>query len=97
MCVVSIFFHLGKGVQITANDSTVRCLSPGVEHSLLRQVGEGLSGVRTGAGAPVDQAVYRGGTTSTMTHLWATRPRFVQVVALGLRCVFPCRRVAGKH
>lgn len=33
----------------------------GVKHSLLRQVGEGLSGVRSGSGAPVDKAVYRGG------------------------------------
>ncbi|KAM8845750.1 ubiquinol-cytochrome c reductase core protein 2a isoform 2-T2 [Spinachia spinachia] len=33
----------------------------GVKHSVLRQMGEGLLGVRTGAGAPVVKAVYRGG------------------------------------
>ncbi|XP_041831818.1 cytochrome b-c1 complex subunit 2, mitochondrial isoform X1 [Melanotaenia boesemani] len=33
----------------------------GVKHSVLRQVGEGLLSVRSGAGAPVAKAVYRGG------------------------------------
>ncbi|KAL6102900.1 uqcrc2 [Pungitius sinensis] len=33
----------------------------GVKHSVLRQMGEGLLSVRTGAGAPVVKAVYRGG------------------------------------
>ncbi|XP_038556225.1 cytochrome b-c1 complex subunit 2, mitochondrial [Micropterus salmoides] len=33
----------------------------GVQHSVLRQVGEGLLSVRSGAGAPVAKAVYRGG------------------------------------
>lgn len=33
----------------------------GVKHSVLRQVGEGLLSVRSGAGAPVSKAVYRGG------------------------------------
>nr|XP_020491868.1 cytochrome b-c1 complex subunit 2, mitochondrial-like [Labrus bergylta] len=33
----------------------------GVTHSVLRQVGEGLLSARSGAGAPVAQAVYRGG------------------------------------
>ncbi|KAM6966455.1 ubiquinol-cytochrome c reductase core protein 2a [Tautogolabrus adspersus] len=33
----------------------------GVKHSVLKQVGEGLLSVRSGAGAPVAQAVYRGG------------------------------------
>lgn len=50
-------------------------MSPGVKHSLLRQVAEGLSGVRSGAGAPVDKAVYRGGKTfdCKMTHLLMKR------------------------
>ncbi|CAK6964751.1 cytochrome b-c1 complex subunit 2%2C mitochondrial [Scomber scombrus] len=33
----------------------------GVKHSVLRQMGEGLLSVRTGAGAPVAKALYRGG------------------------------------
>ncbi|XP_058508940.1 cytochrome b-c1 complex subunit 2, mitochondrial [Solea solea] len=33
----------------------------GVKHSVLRQVGEGLLSVRSGAGAPVAKSVYRGG------------------------------------
>ncbi|XP_035511245.1 cytochrome b-c1 complex subunit 2, mitochondrial [Morone saxatilis] len=33
----------------------------GVQHSVLRQVGEGLLSARSGAGAPVAKAVYRGG------------------------------------
>ncbi|CAJ1074986.1 cytochrome b-c1 complex subunit 2%2C mitochondrial [Xyrichtys novacula] len=33
----------------------------GVKHSVLRQVGEGLLSSRSGAGAPVAKAVYRGG------------------------------------
>ncbi|XP_010772055.1 cytochrome b-c1 complex subunit 2, mitochondrial-like [Notothenia coriiceps] len=33
----------------------------GVKHSVLRQLGEGLLSERSGAGAPVAQAVYRGG------------------------------------
>ncbi|TNN85483.1 Cytochrome b-c1 complex subunit 2, mitochondrial [Liparis tanakae] len=33
----------------------------GVKHSVLRQLGEGLLSVRSGAGEPVAQAVYRGG------------------------------------
>ncbi|XP_041633971.1 cytochrome b-c1 complex subunit 2, mitochondrial [Cheilinus undulatus] len=33
----------------------------GVKHSVLRQVGEGLLSTRSGAGAPVAKAVYRGG------------------------------------
>ncbi|KAL7377772.1 hypothetical protein ABVT39_004109 [Epinephelus coioides] len=33
----------------------------GVKHSVLRQMGEGLLSVRSGAGAPVAKAVYRGG------------------------------------
>ncbi|XP_041813015.1 cytochrome b-c1 complex subunit 2, mitochondrial [Chelmon rostratus] len=33
----------------------------GVKHSVLKQVGEGLLSVRSGAGAPVAKAVYRGG------------------------------------
>ncbi|XP_069558865.1 ubiquinol-cytochrome c reductase core protein 2a isoform X1 [Brachyistius frenatus] len=33
----------------------------GVKHSILRQVGEGLLSVRSGAGAPVVKSVYRGG------------------------------------
>ncbi|XP_028267515.1 ubiquinol-cytochrome c reductase core protein 2a [Parambassis ranga] len=33
----------------------------GVKHSVLRQVGEGLLSARSGAGAPVAKAVYRGG------------------------------------
>lgn len=37
---------------------------PGVKHSVLRQMGEGLLSVRTGAGAPVAKALYRGGKSS---------------------------------
>ncbi|PWA19313.1 hypothetical protein CCH79_00014650, partial [Gambusia affinis] len=33
----------------------------GVNHSVLKQVGEGLLSTRSGAGAPVDKAAYRGG------------------------------------
>ncbi|XP_072224882.1 ubiquinol-cytochrome c reductase core protein 2a [Leuresthes tenuis] len=33
----------------------------GVKHSLLRQVGEGLLSARSGVGAPVTKAIYRGG------------------------------------
>ncbi len=36
-------------------------MRPGVQHSVLRQVGEGLLSVRSGPGAPVAKAVYRGG------------------------------------
>uniref|UniRef100_A0A7N8XMU3 Ubiquinol-cytochrome c reductase core protein 2a n=1 Tax=Mastacembelus armatus TaxID=205130 RepID=A0A7N8XMU3_9TELE len=36
-------------------------LHPGVNHSALREVGEGLLSVRSGAGAPVIKSVYRGG------------------------------------
>lgn len=39
------------------------CIRSGVQHSKLRQVGEGLS-VSSGAGAPVAKAVYRGGECS---------------------------------
>lgn len=33
----------------------------GVNHSVLRQVGEGLLSARSGVGAPVAKSVYRGG------------------------------------
>lgn len=35
--------------------------SSGVNHSVLRQVGEGLLSARSGVGAPVAKSVYRGG------------------------------------
>ncbi|KAL7377771.1 hypothetical protein ABVT39_004109 [Epinephelus coioides] len=38
-----------------------QCPQIGVKHSVLRQMGEGLLSVRSGAGAPVAKAVYRGG------------------------------------
>nr|XP_046270942.1 cytochrome b-c1 complex subunit 2, mitochondrial [Scatophagus argus] len=40
----------------------------GVKHSVLRQVGEGLLSVRTGAGAPTAKAVYRGGELRVQTN-----------------------------
>uniref|UniRef100_A0A3Q3X018 Uncharacterized protein n=1 Tax=Mola mola TaxID=94237 RepID=A0A3Q3X018_MOLML len=40
----------------------------GVKHSVLRQVGEGLLSVRSGSGAPVAQAVYRGGELRVHTN-----------------------------
>lgn len=55
-------FTLQEVAPLNLNDSIVR-LSPGVKHSVLRQVAEGLLSVRSGAGAPVVKAVYRGGKT----------------------------------
>ncbi|XP_029293100.1 ubiquinol-cytochrome c reductase core protein 2a [Cottoperca gobio] len=48
---------------IDANFTTGRMalVGLGVKHSVLRQMGEGLLSVRSGAGAPVAKAVYRGG------------------------------------
>lgn len=48
-------------------------MSPGVKHSVLRQVGEGLLSVRSGSGAPVAQAVYRGGKTQVYGQLYTLR------------------------
>lgn len=50
---------------------------PGVKHSVLRQVGEGLLSGRGGAGVPVTKALYRGGkkkknpTSYTPSHTLA--------------------------
>lgn len=43
------------------NVYTLLYMIPGVQHSILRQVGEGLLGPRSGAGAPAVKSVYRGG------------------------------------
>lgn len=40
----------------------------GVKHSVLRQMGEGLLSARSGAGAPVAKAVYRGGELRVHTN-----------------------------
>ncbi|TWW69975.1 cytochrome b-c1 complex subunit 2, mitochondrial [Takifugu flavidus] len=40
----------------------------GVKHSVLRQVGEGLLSVRSGAATPADKAVYRGGELRVHTN-----------------------------
>lgn len=51
-------------------------MKPGVQHSVLRQVGEGLLGARSGAGAPEVKSVYRGGKSlcliATLTSLRMT-------------------------
>lgn len=47
--------------ELYVNVSTICFMRPGVKHSVLKQVGEGLLSARSGAGTPVVKSVYRGG------------------------------------
>ncbi|KAM9394404.1 ubiquinol-cytochrome c reductase core protein 2a [Pholidichthys leucotaenia] len=53
--------HLQSFVEDNFTTGRMALVGLGVKHSVLRQVGEGLLSVRTGAGAPAAKAVYRGG------------------------------------
>ncbi|CAN9505237.1 unnamed protein product [Ophioblennius macclurei] len=53
--------QLHSFVEDTFTTSRMALVGLGVRHSVLRQVGEGLLSVRSGAGAPVAKSVYRGG------------------------------------
>ncbi|CAG5897765.1 ubiquinol-cytochrome c reductase core protein 2a [Menidia menidia] len=53
--------QLQSFVEDNFTTSKMALVGLGVKHSVLRQVGEGLLSVRSGAGAPVAKAVYRGG------------------------------------
>ncbi|XP_070779093.1 ubiquinol-cytochrome c reductase core protein 2a [Enoplosus armatus] len=53
--------QLQSFVEDTFTTGRMALVGLGVKHSVLRQVGEGLLSVRSGAGAPVAKAVYRGG------------------------------------
>ncbi|KAM9346370.1 ubiquinol-cytochrome c reductase core protein 2a [Symphorus nematophorus] len=53
--------QLHSFVEDTFTTGRMALVGLGVKHSVLRQVGEGLLSVRSGAGAPVAKAVYRGG------------------------------------
>lgn len=72
-----LFPFLLTGTEVASNLLSANVgvfIRPGVQHSVLRQVGEGLLSVRSGAGAPQAKAVYRGGerlwfiTTNTHSH-----------------------------
>uniref|UniRef100_A0AAQ6A4T8 Ubiquinol-cytochrome c reductase core protein 2a n=1 Tax=Amphiprion ocellaris TaxID=80972 RepID=A0AAQ6A4T8_AMPOC len=53
--------QLQSFVEDTYTTGRMALVGLGVKHSVLRQVGETLLSVRSGAGAPVDKSVYRGG------------------------------------
>uniref|UniRef100_A0A665V2J1 Cytochrome b-c1 complex subunit 2, mitochondrial-like n=1 Tax=Echeneis naucrates TaxID=173247 RepID=A0A665V2J1_ECHNA len=53
--------QLQSFVEGTFTTGRMALVGVGVKHSVLRQVGEELLSVRSGAGAPVAQSVYRGG------------------------------------
>lgn len=53
--------QLHSFVEDTFTTGRMALVGLGVKHSVLRQMGEGLLSVRSGAGAPVAKAVYRGG------------------------------------
>lgn len=63
LCILGICGHFQFMKLLHLMFMTALCdfMSPGVKHSVLRQVAEGLLSVRSGAGAPVVKAVYRGG------------------------------------
>lgn len=66
----------------------MRFIFPGVKHSVLRQVGEGLLSVRSGAGAPVAKAVYRGGKICQQHDTPLDELRYYYWILLGVVCVF---------
>lgn len=53
--------QLQSFVEDTFTTGRMALVGLGVKHSVLRQVGEGLMSARSGAGAPVAKALYRGG------------------------------------
>uniref|UniRef100_A0A146Z3E7 Cytochrome b-c1 complex subunit 2, mitochondrial n=1 Tax=Fundulus heteroclitus TaxID=8078 RepID=A0A146Z3E7_FUNHE len=53
--------QLHSFVKDTFTTGRMALVGVGVKHSVLRQVGEGLLSARSGAGAPVAKAAYRGG------------------------------------
>lgn len=60
-------------------------MPPGIKHSVLKQVGEGLLSIRSSAGAPVEKAAYRGGKTSPPASRPRAELRSVNVALFGSR------------
>ncbi|KAM9843415.1 ubiquinol-cytochrome c reductase core protein 2a [Aulostomus maculatus] len=60
--------HLQSFVEETFTTGRTALVGLGVEHSVLKQVGEGLLRTRSGPGAPIAKAVYRGGELRVQTQ-----------------------------